>query len=277
VLVVAESGGGGLAQAAIASRDGDYQIFNVPTGSASVQAYAQGVNYDGADADVSGGANTEVDLAINDQAPGTVTGTVQIVNAPGEAQTSVILVLESTFDETFGRGQSIPGMRDPESGVTPNITSEYTIEGVPAGRYVVLGAFENDALVRDPDLSIGGTSTLHIDVSAGGTTTVDGFKITEALEVLSPGADGPEEVTGTPVFSWADDSSEDQYLVEVFDAFGEIIWDTTISGSSGQDPSVTYEGPALEPGGFYQFRATSSKSGSNLSRTEDLKGVFFAP
>lgn len=43
---------------------------------------------------------------------------------------------------------------------------------------------------------------------------------------------------------------------------------------SGTDPVVTYAGPALEPGMIYQFRATSLKSGTPLSRAEDLRGMF---
>jgi hypothetical protein len=40
---------------------------------------------------------------------------------------------------------------------------------------------------------------------------------------------------------------------------------------------VPYEGPALEPGTLYQFRATSIKQGGTpLARTEDLRGVFVA-
>lgn len=276
VLVVAEPSGGGPAQAAIANREGEYQIFNVPPGAHSVVAYALNVNYESLDVSVSDASDSTADLHLRDAAAGTVSGSVQIVNAPGGAMTSVILAVESTFNEDFGRGQTIPGMRAPGPGIAPNLTGEYNISGVPAGRYVVLAAFEDDDLVRDPDLSIGGTSTLHIEVTPGGTTTVDGFKVTEALAVISPGANGPEEVSGTPTFTWADDSSEDEYVIEVFDAFGKIIWDTSLAGTSGKDPSVTYAGPALLSGHYYQFRATSFK-GAALSRTEDLKGVFYLP
>lgn len=274
VLVVAVDGQG-VGHAAIADRDGDYRIFNLAAGEHTVTAYARGVSYASAVAQVAG--DTEVDLALSGEPTGTVTGQIQIVNAPGGSVTSVILAVESTFDEGLARGAVPPGMRAPEPGMAPDVAGVYTIDGVPAGRYVVLAAFENDSLVRDPDLSIGGTSLLHIEVAAGGTTTVDGFKITEALEVLGPGADGPEEVTGAPVLTWEDDSSEDSYDVVVLDAFGEVVWDTSIAGVSGGTPQVAYEGPALAPGMYYQFRATSVKDGTPISRTEDLKGVFYAP
>ncbi len=117
---------------------------------------------------------------------------------------------------------------------------------------------------------------------ANAAVTVPGFKITGALDVVSPGAAGPEEVTGTPNFSWKDDSSEDGYEVVVFDTFGKEIWRKAdvprVTGSG--NVTQAYGGPALTPGQYYQFRAYSwrDKSGGKtyISATEDLKGVFIA-
>lgn len=275
VLVVATSGEG-VGYTGAANLDGTYRIYNLPDGTYTVQAYARGVSYQSKEATLAA-ADSEVDLALDAAtATGSVMGTIQIVNAAGGSTTSVILVVESTFNELLGRGQTVPGLRDPAPGTTPDVTGEYLFEGVPPGRYVVLAAFENDYLVRDPDTSIGGTATLHIEVLPGATTTVEGFKVTQALELVSPGAEAPEPVTGTATFRWVDDSSEDQYHVEVFDAFGDLIWEVTIPGVSGAEPSVEYAGPALIPGMYYQFRVTSIKDTVPISRTEDLKGVFYA-
>src|SRR5262249_10353020 len=144
-----------------------------------------------------------------------------------------------------------------------------------AGRYVILGAFENDNLVRDPDLNIGGTSTLHVEIMPGQTTTADSFKGTGALDVLSPGADGPEQGTGAPTFEWDGASPEAPYDLIVFDAFGNVVWETDEPSHSGDNPMVLYGGPALEAGMYYQFRATSYHNGTAISATEDLRGVFF--
>jgi hypothetical protein len=276
-LVVA-TGSDGRGYTAVADRSGDYRIFNLPADEYKVLAYARGLNYTPVDATVAAGDEAEIDLSVAGENTGTVTGAVQIVNAPGGAVTSVILTIESTLDETLGRGQTVPGLRAPAPGTEPDISGEYSFEGVPAGRYVVLAAFENDNLVRDPDLSIGGTGILHIEVQPGMTTTVEGFKVTEALAVFGPGAGEAEAVTGTPTFSWEDDSSEASYEVEVIDAFGTVIWESTIDGVSGDDPSLAYAGPALEPGMYYQFRVTSlANDGVPRARTEDLEGVFFVP
>ena len=275
ILVVAESAGG-VGHAGIANRDGEYRIFNLPADSYTVTGYARGVNYMSQSVELAQGGDEAVDLTLDGALPGIVSGDVQIVNGGGDnPMTSVILAVESTFDDDWGRGQTVPGLRAPEPGIAGNVVGAYEITGVPVGNYVVLAAFENDNLVRDPDLSISGTATLHIEVSADTTTVVEGFKVTEALEIFSPGAGEPEEITGPPTFSWKDDSSEDEYSVEVFDAFGELIWQTSIPGQSGQDPSVDYAGPALIPGMYYQFRATSIKNAVPISRTEDLRGVFY--
>jgi hypothetical protein len=154
VLVVAEVNGVGYT--AIAGRDGDYTIFNVPAGAASVAAYARGYNYVGKNVDVAADATVDVDLALSDAAASTVSGSVSIVNGGLGEGTSVILVVESTFKEMIARGETPPGLRAPDPGMAPTINGAFTITGVPAGRYVALAAFENDNLVRD-ESGIGGT------------------------------------------------------------------------------------------------------------------------
>jgi hypothetical protein len=278
VLVVAEAAGVG--HAAIASRDGDYQIFNLPAGHYRAIAYAVGHVYAAAETDVATGS-AALDLALASAAPGSITGQVSIVNGGGASTTSVVAFVESTFDPVTGRGVAPPGLRSPHTGA-PDVTGSFAIDGVPPGRYVMVAAFENDGLVRDPDHCISGTADVHVEVAAGqAVATPTTFKITGALSVTAPGALAAEALTATPTFRWADDSSEDQYLVEVFDAFGRRTWMATMPWVSGGAPSMVYSGPALQAGMYYQWRVTSSKSKSGgggeceLSRSEDLRGVFF--
>jgi hypothetical protein len=119
-------------------------------------------------------------------------------------------------------------------------------------------------------------------VTLGQITTVDtAFKITTALDVIGPGAEEPEAVMDTPTLIWADDSSEDFYELVVYDALGEIVWEQPmLPGVSGSpNVEVPYGGPALTPGMYYQFRATSFRNPPGgavaVSRTEDLRGVFY--
>jgi len=278
ILVIAETGA--AAYTGFSDSEGDYIIFNVPPGQYTVKGYYAGVQLSSSIATVAAGeAVVGVDLAEIDAPLSTVSGNVQIVNAPGGSLTSVILAVESTFNETAARGTAPPGLR------VGDISGAFTITGVPDGRYVVLAAFENDGLVRDPDQLIGGTTIVRIEVpdpALGNIVTLpEGFKVTGALAVTAPGADGPQEVfTLTPTFEWEDDSSEDGYTIRVFDAFGTLVWTVEIGPTTGSATvTQTYAGPALQVGMFYQFRATSfrevNEQRTAISITEDLKGVFF--
>jgi hypothetical protein len=282
VLVLAV--GDGDAYSAVTDKSGNYTIFNVPDGSYEIQGYAAGLQIESSSVTVSGEAILDTSLTELDQGTTTVEGNIQIVNAPGGSVTSVILVVEATFDPNAARGEVPRGLRAPRTGA-PDVDGDFSIEGVPDGTYVVLAAWENDDLVRDPDSNIAGTDFVTIEVEGGtGTYTIpDSFKVTEALELFGPGAEQPEAVDGPPTLRWADDSSEEWYEVRVFDAFGDEVWSVLdVPGASGVDEvTLDYEGP-LDPGMYYQFRVTSWRAPgggdpSAISATEDLRGVFYLP
>lgn len=286
-LVVAE-GTGTRAPYAIADSSGTYTLFNVQPGMVTVRGYRFGIEVEPATVmPTDGGLVEAVDLpvistSVDDLA--VVDGSLNIVDAPGGSVTSVVLVPSSVFNEALERGPVPVGLREPSPPEVPNVTGPYILEGVPAGTYKVLVAFENDDLVRDPDEGIAGTDIQEITISAGMNLTVDtSFKVTEALAVTGPGADTPEQVGALPDLVWADDSSEDGYELKVFNALGDIVWETEVEGVTGSATvTLGYGGPALEPGMYYQFRATSFRQQNEntdrtyISRTEDLRGVFFA-
>lgn len=282
-LVVAEGvSGDKVAPYGVADRAGAYTVFNVKSGSATIHGYRRGLELEPASVTVGAEDLAKVDLAALAEGDGlgAVDGSVQIVNAPGGSTTSVVLVPVSVFNTTIERGPVPFGLRAPDPGIDPNVSGSFAIAGVPAGTYKVLAAFENDILVRDPDMTIGGTNLQEVTVAAGQAVTVpEGFKITEALGVVGPGADEPSAVGPTPTFEFDDDSSEDYYIVRVFDVFGELHWENTmVPGVSGSATvQVPYDGPALTPGLYYQFRALSMRDkggGTAISITEDLRGVF---
>ncbi len=281
-LVVAE--GVEPAVVGVADVEGDFTLFNVPPGNATVRGYRQGVELEPVALTVAADDIADVRLAVitdRIEAMATVEGSVTLVDAGGARTTSVVLVPSSVFAEGFERGPVPLGLRAPAPPEAPSITGPFSIAGVPAGVYRVLAAFENDQLVRDPDASISGTQILEIEVAGGQAVELgSSFKVTAALEVLGPGRDGPEEVEGTPVFRWVDDSSEDRYEIVVYDARGTEVWrDDQLPRITGGDlVEVSYDGAALTAGMFYQWRATSWGDGPQgsvaLTRTEDLRGVF---
>ncbi|MBZ5712274.1 carboxypeptidase-like regulatory domain-containing protein [Nannocystis pusilla] len=281
-LVVAEGvSGDRVAQYGVSDRTGAYTIFNVQSGAATIRGYRRGLELAAGTAQVAAEDLAAVDLeavAEGEENLGAVSGSVQIVNAPGGSVTSVVLVPVSVFNATLERGPVPFGLRAPDPGLDPDVEGTFRIPGVPAGTYKVLASFENDRLVRDPDTSIGGTELQEVTVAAGEAVTVDaGFKVTEALAVVAPGAEEPTATSATPTFEFADDSSEKGYLVRVFDVFGELVWENAMvpSVSGSKTVEVPYEGPALTSGLYYQFRAISlDGNGVPLSATEDLRGVF---
>jgi hypothetical protein len=267
-LVVTSQGRSG-----IADLSGNYVVFNVPSGSAEVHGYAAGVQLKPANVTVEADKElTGVDLTpIADGKLGTVSGSVNIVNAPGGSVTSVVLAVKETFIESLEIGEVPRGLR------ATNVSNSFEIKGVPDGNYVVLASLDNDKLVRDPDTSISGTQIVSLTVTNGALSTCGfNFKVTEALGVVSPGAEKPEQVSANPTFTWKDDSSEDMYQLVVFNAFGDKVWEVldVPPGKGSADVSVTYGGPALMSGMVYQFRATSMRKGVPISRTEELRGVF---
>lgn len=282
VLVVAEPTGGGAGISAVSDAAGAYTIFNVAPGDYDVRGYAAGVQLMTVTVTAAGADLAGVDLLASASPLSTVTGSVQFANPGACVATSVILVVESTFDPVLGRGELPPGLRAPPGREAPSVTPStgWTIENVPDGRYVVLAAFENDFCVRDPDTCIAGTEFVTIELPAQAGTIPDSFKVTGALAVSSPGVEEPEAVTAPPTFVWEGDSSDTFNLVEVFNAYGDLVWTAMPMATSNATESILYEGP-FDSGMYYQFRVTSLRGRAPdfcaISRTEDLRGVFFVP
>jgi len=113
-------------------------------------------------------------------------------------------------------------------------------------------------------------SSYDIDIASS-------FKVTEALVIVSPGATEPELITENPTFIWKDDSSETKYSIVVYNAFGDEVWrdDNLPKVTGSENVTVIYGGSPLQPGMYYQFRATSWRDDGPISQTEDLLGVFY--
>lgn len=261
---------------AIADRDGKFVLFNVTPGAVRLEGYRAGVEIAPETVQVPAAGVTGITLHLASTPLSTVSGSVNIVNAEGGATTSVILVVASTFDPVMIRGEAPAGLR------AANVGGAFTISGVAQGRYAVLAAFENDRLVRDPDQGIGGTDVVFVNVpSTGGTVVLPtSFKVTQALEVISPGAQTITEVQAGPLtLSWVDDSSEDGYELRIYDALGTLVHeDLMVPRKTSGNVTYDFDASGLAHGMMYQFRALSwrDRQGGRtaISATEDLLGVF---
>lgn len=275
VLVVAEAAGQ-QGRTAVADASGDFVIFNVPPGTWSIRAFSKGANYTPGAATVEAGKDVkDVRLTRATTPTGTVSGSVNIVSATGA--TSVVLVVKSTFVPNLARGEVPPGLRAPEPGIAPNVDGTFSISGVPDGEYVVLAAFENDGLVRDPNTNTAGTELQYVTVANGTADRQPTFKVTNAMTLVSPGAgDSLDEVSATPALTFKPYPSAGTYDVLVFDTFGNEVWHaTSLSLPTSGDLSVDYGGEPLTSGMVYQWRAVAyGKAGQPISQTEDLKGLF---
>jgi hypothetical protein len=292
VLVVAVPASG-HAVSVLAGQDGAFTIFNVP-GSASpgasytVEAYAAGANYNAVSPVmvVSAQTTSGVSLTLKNTSAQTVTGTVGFVgqNLPATPTSSVILVVDSTYDSSLGVGEPVTGLRAQVSSTATG----FTISGVPDGTYVVLGAFENDFLVRDTG---GGSAPPPVITVAGAPydLTSSPIKITGAvtLEAPFPALPAPfadvapvtvsAGATPSPSFAWTAYPAGLAYDAAIVDEFGATVWSQV--GIAGTIHDVTPALGALAKPGYYQFRVKAYQNSTGgpvlASQSEDLMGVFY--
>jgi hypothetical protein len=262
VLVVATNGAG--AHSTVTDGSGDYVLFNVPDGMFSVRGYFVGVNFAPVDNVVVVGARTSgVNFASSGAATAALTGMLSYVAGADTGQTTaVVLRLQSTREVP-------PGLQVPATNA-----AAYQLAGIPDGTYEVLASFPNDRLVKDPDPGQAGTA-IPVVTFAGSTVDAGTFKITDPIDMVGP--DANVRLSGTPTFSWTAYPQTNHYRVDVFDAQGVPIWS---QDDIPRSISLTYAGPALEAGSFYQWRITSfAMSGGGaasrpISQSEDLRGVW---
>lgn len=289
VLVVAEAQDGS-ARSAISDASGDYSILNLPAGTYAVRGYIAGLDFapllDVALAQ--GEERTGANLGASEApALSTVRGSIQLVNPQTTTtETSLVLAVASTGEVPAGLS-------------TMSVNKTYELTGVPPGRYDILASYNNDDLVLDPDPSQL-PRPIRIELpqdASGGVLDVGSFKITGDVAIVSPGKDPlsqpPVPATGL-ILEWEDDSGEDVYGIEVFDAFGDRIWGSDASvlttcpavSAPKNTSQIAYAGPALEAGATYQWRVTSYTSTVTtcspgtattlvpISRSENLRGIF---
>lgn len=282
VLVAASNGTTGYSS--VTGTDGTYYIYNVPAGTYQVQGALS--NYNSTTVSVSVMASTESsgkDITMTSGATGVVSGTISFL-ATNNGEVDVTLTNPLTK-------QTIPGL------VTKTQGGIYSIGKVPDGTYIARASYANDGYVVDPDWILkNGEPT----VSISGSTITQNFSVTGAVRLVSPTNDStttkPIEVIGsTPTFTWLAYSSTSDYVIEVSDINGTIIWGGFTKGISTITKNIVIpksqlsivfnsDGKAtstLKSKNTYRWRIYSSKDDNSsstgwklISVSEEQRGLF---
>ena len=283
VLVVATDAGGTIAAySSISDANGDYIIYNVPAMNYLITSWRTSFNSDEVAATVVQGLDTpDTNLTLTAGANGTVSGTVTFL-AVENGEVDVSLIHPITRDV-------IPGTS------TQTSATNYSISSVPNGDFIARASFENDSYVMDPDAIVkfgepvvtitNDSVDLPFDVT--GTVTLD--------SPTNPATDTvPAIVTSlTPTLTWTAYPSTTDYVIEVINSSGNVIWGGFSSNGTVKDfqvssaqTNVVFDvdggaSAALEDGKTYRWRVYASKdsvsslTGWNLiSVSEDQRGIF---
>ena len=211
VLVIAGNGSNGYSS--VTGADGTYSIYNLPAGTYQLQGFMS--NYNSAAQSVAVTANTESsgkDIIMTLGALGSVTGTITF-SATKNGEVDVTLINPLTKE-------TIPGL------VTKTVGGTYSISKVPNGTYIARASFPNDTYVVDPDWIL---KNGEPKVTISGNAVAQNFSVTGAVMLVSPTnivtTTKPMEITGsTPTFTWLAYSSTSDYVIEVSDVNGNVIW-----------------------------------------------------
>jgi hypothetical protein len=280
VLVVAENFSSGFSS--VTDADGKYYIVNVPSGDYAVKGWYAGYNSSTRTIMAEAGSElTEINLELSNDAQSTVSGAITFL-ATQNIEVDVSLVHPLTKE-------TIPGL------IVETTDYKYLIQDVPDGTFIGRASFENDGKVVDPDWIVkNGEPTITVS----GVDVILDFSVTGAVSLINPtnsmsGTD-PIEVSGGAVqFSWEAYPSASDYVIEVMNANGALIWggfsddgsiknviipDTETSVLFNFDGSTSAD---LEPGKVYRWRIYASKDDNQsstgwrlISASEDQQGLI---
>jgi len=280
-LVVAYNGTIGFSS--VTDQNGDYNIYNVSAGDYSVKAFL--ANHNSSELNIAVTTDMETsstDLLLSTGATGQVTGQITFLSTQN-IEVDVALTHPGT-------GETIPGL------TTHTSNFSYSISGVPDGIYIGRATYENDNKVVDPDRIVKfGEPT----VSVYAVSTELNFDVTGAVQLIGPSNDfstsEPALVDTSPLLEWTAYSSTSDYVIEVVNSDGKIIWggfnnDNALTSKNIIIPSdqtsiqFNIDNNATEPlevGKIYRWRVYASKDDVKeetgwklISVSEDQQGLI---
>jgi hypothetical protein len=264
------------------ANDGDFIIHNVPAGSYIISAQLAGYSKVVDTIEVVESMETEVSLSLITETGYVVSGTISFL-ATDNGEVDVSLVDSSS--EVV-----VPGLQSVTTG------GAFSISNVPVGTYLLRATYEIDSIVVDPDWIIKNGEP-YITVTNANVT--QDLSVTGAVILMAPAIDSaggtPKVVTSlTPTFEWTPYSSSSDYVIEVRDIDGNILWGGISKPEAlfvknivipSSQTSIIYNSDskavALVNGETYRWKIFASKNDTKepegwklISSSEEAQGVF---
>ncbi len=286
-LIVAKSSGMNTEYHTNSGPDGYFVLFNVPYESYEVDAIKSG--YQSANQPqvtlTSGSSSATVQINVNQITGSTLTGKVTFL-AVENGIVDISLLDKISHSVVNGLTAMIDSSRN------------YVINNIPAGEYIAWASYENDGYVMDPDWIFKNPGALNVSFSTDASKVRD-FSVTGVITIISP-TNPPGEITPAladslvPTFHWNAYPQTKEYIVEVRDINGNLIWGGFTESGEIRHSKISkewnsvefnFDGSAssqLQPGNIYQWRLYADDDVTPgvqtlLSSSEDLMGLFRVP
>ena len=286
-LVIATSSGLNAEYHTYSGPDGYFVLFNVPFGTYTLDAIKSGyqsVNQPQVTL-TSGTTTATVEINVNQITGSTLTGKVTFL-AIENGIVDVSLLDKISYSVVNGLTTLIDSSRN------------YSISNIPAGEYVAWASYKNDGYVMDPDWLFKNPGALFVSFS-GDSSKVRDFSVTGAITLISP-TNPSNDITPAladslvPTFQWNAYPSTKEYIVEVRDINGELVWGGFKPSGEIRHTQIPKEWTSVEfnfdssalsqlqSGNVYQWRLYSDDDDAAgvqtlLSSSEDLMGLFIVP
>ena len=251
-LAIAVRQGDSITSSGFSGPDGVYILYNVPEGTYDMEAHLEGwyqtTPVPGIQV-TAGNITPNVDIEIAAIRGASLQGRITFLASQNS-------VCDITLTHPVSHG-AIPGLNTFMLG-----NQTYFLDSIPPGTYIPWASYQNDGYVMDPDRiqKFGLPITTFLP---GDSTKTLNFDVTDAVPIISP-TNHPDTLipfiifTATPTFKWEIYPSAHEYIVGVYNIYGELIW-------GGYDTSAN----VLHP--FLDSKTDSVVFNFDSSATEDLR------
>ncbi len=284
-ILVKAVDGSGNSYSTYTGPDGYYVLFNLPYESYTLSAFRIGYV-----------ASSTPQVTLS-QSQGAVTQEIsiqQVIGSTLSGSVTFLAVNNGIVDVTLLDRETASAVNGLATKINENRL--YSLTGIPKGEYLAWASLQNDGYVMDPDWIFKNPGGLDVTFTADTGSTTLNFSVTGAIVLNSP-TNPPDSVipvvvdTTAPVFTWTAYPQSKEYIIEVRDLNGNLLWGGYNANGSirhakiaKETTSVRYDfdGSAsaqLKPGEIYQWKIYADDDAAAniqtlLSSSEDLMGLF---